>query len=138
HWSVQAEYSDRNEEGIYFYDDYWGGPTPEPTEYSMRVKSLTPRIVGDYALDNGSLVATLGYDHIDGDYESNNGWSPVGSSQEQRSYYAQLVYPLLPKLTTTIGARQSEVDDENQLGSEQQKDDLTAGELGLSYQANDE
>jgi iron complex outermembrane receptor protein len=44
----------------------------------------------------------------------------------------------LPKLTATIGVRQSEVDDENQLKSEQQKDDLTASEFGLSYQVSNE
>lgn len=131
HWSVQAEYSDRNEEGEYMY-------SPNATQYSMRVKSLTPRIVGEYALANGPMVATLGYDQIESDYESNNAWSPVASSQEQRSYYAQLIYPVLSKLTATIGVRQSEVDDENQLQSEQQKDDLTASEFGLSYQLSNE
>lgn len=130
-WSVQAEYSDRNEEGEYMY-------SPNATQYSLRVKSLTPRIVGEYALANGPLVATLGYDQVDSDYESNNGWVPVASTQEQRSYYAQVVYPIVPKLTATIGVRQSEVDDENQLKSEQQKDDLTASEFGLSYQISNE
>lgn len=138
HWQLQAEYSDRNEEGIYFYDNYWGGATPAPTEYSVRVKSLTPRFIGEYTTANGTAIATLGYDHIDSDYESNNTWSPVNSNQQQRSYYAQLVYPVLPKLTATIGARQSEVEDKNYLKDLLQKDDLTASEFGLSYQFTNE
>lgn len=134
HWQLLAEYSDRNEEGIYFYDDYWGGSTPSPTEYSVRVKSLTPRVIGEYNTANGTAIATIGYDHIDSDYESNNKWSPVNSNQQQRSYYAQLVYPLLPKLTATLGARQSEVEDQNYLKKKVQEDDLNASEFGLSYQ----
>ncbi|PUA29626.1 MAG: hypothetical protein B0W54_03370 [Cellvibrio sp. 79] len=130
-WSLQTEYSDRNEEGEYMY-------SPNATQYSMRVKSLTPRVVGEYALANGPLVATVGYDDIDSDYESNSTWSPVASNQQQRSIYAQLLYPLMPKLTATIGARYSEVEDENQRLLEQQEDDLTASEFGLSYQANNQ
>ncbi len=139
HWQLQAEYSDRNEEGVHFYDDYWGGNTPDPTEYSVRVKSFTPRLIGEYATANGTAIATLGYDHLDSEYESNNLWAPVNSRQQQHSYYAQLVYPLLPKLTATLGARQSEVQDENQDVSTvlKQEDDLTASEFGLSYQLTD-
>ncbi|WP_039917824.1 TonB-dependent receptor plug domain-containing protein [Cellvibrio mixtus] len=137
HWQLLTEYSDRNEEGIYFYDDYWGGATPSPTEYSVRVKSLTPRVIGEYKTANGTAIATLGYDHIDSDYESNNIWKPVNSNQEQRSYYAQLVYPLLSRLTATIGTRQSEVEDQNYLKNKVQEDDLNASEFGLSYQFTD-
>jgi iron complex outermembrane receptor protein len=137
-WLLQTEYSDRNEEGIYFFDDYWGGPTPDPTEYSVRVKSLTPRFIGEYALTHGVSIATIGYDQVDSDYESNNVWSPVNSNQQQDSYYVHLVYPVLPKLTANIGARQSEVKDENYLKSLVQKDDLTASEFGLSYQSTSE
>lgn len=129
-WSLLAEYSDRNEESEY---ENWGF-----TAASLRVKSLTPRIVGEYLLDNGPLVATLGYDQIESDYESNNGWVPVASAQEQRSYYAQVILPLASQLTATVGVRQSEVEDNNQLNATAQKDDLTASELGLSYQLSNE
>jgi iron complex outermembrane receptor protein len=129
-WSLLAEYSDRNQESEY---ENWGF-----TAASLRVKSLTPRIVGEYVLTNGSLVTTLGYDQIESDYESNNGWVPVASAQEQRSYYAQVIFPLAPQLTATLGVRQSEVDDDNQLKSVAQHDDLTASELGLSYQLSNE
>jgi iron complex outermembrane recepter protein len=140
HWTLQAEYSDRNEEGTYLYDDYWYNSNPAPTDYSVRVKSFTPRVVGEYAVANGSVIATLGYDQVDSDYESNSVWSPVNSSQQQNSYYAQLVYPLLPKLTATLGARVSDVEDEiiRATGLLRQDDDLTASEFGLNYQFTNE
>jgi iron complex outermembrane recepter protein len=82
----------------------------------------------------------LGYDQVDSDYESNSVWSPVNSSQQQNSYYAQLVYPLLPKLTATLGARVSDVEDEiiRATGLLRQDDDLTASEFGLNYQFTNE
>jgi iron complex outermembrane receptor protein len=137
-WLLQTEYSDRNEEGTSFYDNYWGGATPSPIEYSVRVKSLTPRLLGEYNTANGTAVATLGYDFIDSDYESNNVWSPVNSNQQQQSYYAHVVYPLSSKLTANFGARQSAVEDENYLKMQIQKDDLTESEFGLSYQFTDD
>lgn len=128
-WSLQVDYSDRNEESDYLlYDNH--------TQASLRVKSLTPRLVGEYALANGPFVVTVGMDRIDSDYEGNNVWVPVVSSQEQRSYYAQLVYPLLPALTATLGVRQAEVTDDNILQAKKQSDDVTASELGFNYQFN--
>ena len=138
HWLLQSEYSDRNEEGMYFYDDYWYFSNPAPTEYSVRVKSFTPRLIGEYALAQGAAIVTLGYDHLDSDYESNNVWAAVNANQVQQSYYAHLVYPLSPKLTANIGIRHSEVDDENYLDASLQQDDLNASELGLNYQLTNE
>lgn len=137
-WSLLTEYSDRNEESEYLL---YG----TLTQASMRVKSITPRFVGNYKLANGTMIATLGYDQINSDYESNNVWVPIVAWQEQRSYYAQLVYPLLPKLTATIGVRDSAVEDklkktsqQNVLKSSRQQDDLNASELGISYQLSHE
>ncbi len=132
-WLLQAEYSDRNEEGIYFYDNYFGG-TALPTENSVRVKSFTPRVIGEYSLDRGTAIATLGYDHIDSTYESNNVWAPVNADQQQRSIYAHLVYPLSTKVTGNIGVRRSDVDDKNYLAAINQEDALTASEVGLNFQ----
>ncbi len=44
---------------IYFYDDYWYESNPAPTEYSVRVKSLTPRLVGEYNTANGTVHQDL-------------------------------------------------------------------------------
>lgn len=124
-WSLLVEYSDRNEESEYFN---WGY-----TAASMRVKSLTPRLIGEFATANGQSIVTIGYDDIKSDYESNNSYSPHNSAQQQQSYYAQVVYPLLARLTITAGTRIAQVDDHNHLKSLSQDDDLQASELGLGY-----
>lgn len=126
-WTLLAEYSDRNEETDYFQ---WG-----LTNASMRVKSLTPRLIGEFATENGQSVVTIGYDDIDSFYESNNAYSPLESEQQQQSYYAQAVYPVIANLTLTAGARFAQVEDKNHLYSLAQDDDLSATELGLSYDA---
>ena len=124
-WGLLAEYSDRNEESDYYN---WGF-----TAASMRVKSFTPRLIGEIATTHGLSVITLGYDDIRSDYESSNLYSPHNSQQQQQSYYAQVVYPVITNLTLTAGARVAQVDDENHLQNLSQNDDLHATELGLSY-----
>lgn len=126
-WSLLAEYSDRNEESDYYQ---WG-----LTNASMRVKSLTPRLIGEFATQNGQSIVTIGYDNVESVYESNNAYSPLDSEQKQQSYYAQAVYPVIANLTLTAGARFAEVEDQNYLQSLSQDDDLQATELGLSYDA---
>jgi iron complex outermembrane receptor protein len=132
-WVLIAEYSDRNEEGLYFYDNYYGGGSPRPTQYSLRAKNFTPRVVGNYGVSHGQAVFTIGYDATDAAYESDNGWAPADATQKQQSVYAQAVYPLTAALTTTVGARWSEVDDKNHLTVEQFTDDLVASEVGVNY-----
>lgn len=124
-WSLLAEYSDRNEESDYYN---WGF-----TAASMRVKSFTPRLIGEIATVNGLSIITLGYDDIHSDYESSNLYSPHNSRQQQQSYYAQVVYPVIANLTLTAGARVAQVDDKNYLKTLSQDDDLQATELGFSY-----
>jgi iron complex outermembrane receptor protein len=126
-WSLLAEYSDRNEESEY---ENWG-----LTAASMRVKSLTPRLIGEFATEHGQSIVTIGYDDVDSFYESNNAYSPHDSQQQQQSYYAQAVYPVIANLTLTAGARFAQVEDKNYLQSLSQDDELQATELGLSYDA---
>lgn len=126
-WSLLAEYSDRNEESDYYN---WGF-----TASSTRVKSATPRLIGEFATQHGQSIVTIGYDDIDSFYESNNAYSPHNSQQQQQSFYAQAVYPVIASLTLTAGARFAEVEDKNYLQSLSQDDDLQATELGLSYDA---
>lgn len=124
-WSLLTEYSDRNEESDYYS---WGF-----TAASMRVKSLTPRLIGEFSTANGQSIVTVGYDDINSAYESNNSYSPHNSEQQQQSYYAQVIYPILDRLTLTAGARIAQVDDENYLKALSQDDNLQASEFGLSY-----
>lgn len=124
-WKLLSEYSDRNEEGE--YENYG------LTQYSVRVKSLTPRLVGTLASGHGNALVTVGVDAVRSDYESNNYYSPVNSEQDQQSIYAQLIYPVLEQLTATAGVRRAQVKDQNYQASLKQKDSLTASEFGLNY-----
>ncbi|MCE3252642.1 MAG: hypothetical protein K0Q67_1662 [Cellvibrio sp.] len=126
-WSLLTEYSDRNEENNYYN---WGF-----TASSMRVKSLTPRLIGEFTTKHGQSIVTIGYDDVESLYESNNAYSPHESEQQQQSYYAQAVYPVIANLTLTAGARFAQVEDKNYLQSLAQDDDLHATEFGLSYDA---
>ncbi len=124
-WSLLTEYSDRNEESDYYS---WGF-----TSSSMRVKSLTPRLIGEFPTTNGQSIVTVGYDDIKSAYESDNFYSPHNSEQLQQSYYAQVIYPMFQRLTFTTGTRIAQVNDDNHLKALSQDDDLHASELGLSY-----
>jgi iron complex outermembrane recepter protein len=124
-WALQAEYSDRNEEVESFNYGL--------SEYSVRVKSFTPRVIGNFAVANGTSLVTLGIDDVVSDYESTNSWSRLDSQQKQQSYYAQVVYPVLSQLTLITGARLAQVEDTNNAKARAQDDELTASELGLSY-----
>ncbi len=124
-WQLLGEYSDRNEEGEY---ENWGF-----TQTSVRVKSLTPRLIGKIATTEGDALVTLGVDDVRSTYEGNNIYVPVNAKQSQQSVYAQIIYPLLQQLSATAGLRRAFVDDHNYLADVAQKHQLTASELGLSY-----
>jgi len=128
-WKIIAEYADRDETGDYNF----GYPSEKTTHYSMRVKNFSPRVVGNIKTANGDAILTVGYDGVKSDYESNNTYVPLTSYQKVEGYYAQLVYPLLDKLTATLGTRYSSVDDVNHLTNKTNDKDLQASEFGLNY-----
>ncbi|WP_062064276.1 TonB-dependent receptor [Cellvibrio sp. OA-2007] len=126
HWELLAEFADRDENTESFYG--YGAPTLG----NMRVKNITPRLVGTLPTTKGNALVTLGYDQVDSEYTVLD-W---GTDIEQAidAYYAQLIYPLTQQLSLSIGARTSSVDDANHALSTHHSDDVTANELGLSYQ----
>lgn len=126
HWELLAEFADRDEDTESYYG--YGSPTLG----NMRVKNLTPRIVGTLPTSNGNTLVTIGYDQVDSEYTVPD-W---GTNIEQTidAFYAQIVYPLTQQLSLTAGARSSSVDDTNHTINARHDDDVTAGELGLSYQ----
>jgi iron complex outermembrane recepter protein len=130
-WKIIAEYADRDEMGNYNFG-FLGEKT---TDYSLRVKNFSPRVVGNIKTGNGNAILTVGYDGVKSDYESNNTYVPLTSDQKVEGYYAQLVYPVLAKLTATLGTRYSSVDDVNHLTNKTNDKNLQASELGLHYQA---
>ncbi len=128
-WSLLAEYSDRDETGEYFYDDYTkaNGYFPYSSEYGMRVKSLTPRVVGSLPTTNGKAVVTLGYDQVEGDYTTADGYTDI--SQRQQDVYGQIIYPITKTVTINAGMRHASVEDENNSLSNTHDDSLNVGEL---------
>src|SRR4051812_4043225 len=128
-WKLIAEYADRDETGNYNF----GYPGEKTTHYSMRVKNFSPRVVGNIKTANGDAILTVGYDGVKSDYKSDNTYVPLTSDQQVDGYYAQLVYPLLDKLTATLGTRYSSVDDDNHLSKKTNDKNLQASEFGLNY-----
>lgn len=133
-WSLLAEYSDRDETGSYLYDDYdkTDGFYPYATAYEMRVKNITPRLVGSFPTANGNAVLTVGYDQVDADYATEDGFTDI--SQKQQDTYAQIIYPVTKALTLNAGVRHASVDDKNHALSNKHSDSLNIGEFGIHYQ----
>lgn len=126
HWELLAEFADRDED-TESYNQYGS-----PTLGNMRVKNLTPRVVGTLPTNHGNAIITLGYDQVDSEYTVPDWW--VNIEQTVDAFYAQVVYPLTNKLSLTAGGRTSSVEDANYSNNTRHDDDVTAGELGLSYQ----
>ena len=126
HWQLLAEFADRDEDTESFYG--YGSPMLG----NMRVKNTTPRLIGNLPVANGDAVITLGYDFVESEYQVPD-W---GTHIEQTidAFYGQVVYPLSKSLNLSVGVRQSSVEDVDHVASIQHDDDVTASELGLSYQ----
>jgi iron complex outermembrane receptor protein len=133
-WQFLAEYADRDEDSVAFYDDYYSGDGYFPwlSEGNMRVKNITPRVVGNIKTANGTAIVTLGYDRVDAEYASKDGYTNI--AQDIDGFYGQVVYPLTAKLHLSAGVRHSTVDDQNFSTTQTHDDDLNSGELGLNYQ----
>lgn len=74
-WKLLGEYADRDENGYDFSDDYYNPFSskdyfPYVRQYNMRVKNITPRVVGNIATAKGNAIVTLGYDGADTDYST--------------------------------------------------------------------
>ncbi|HSC67955.1 MAG TPA: TonB-dependent receptor [Cellvibrio sp.] len=137
-WQLLAEYADRDEDSIAFYDDYnpANGFYPWLSESNMRVKNITPRVVGNIKTASGAAVVTLGYDGVEADYSTKDGFTNI--AQDIDGFYGQVVYPLSTKLNLSAGLRHSSVSDENFASNTTHEDDLNAGELGLNYQIDEQ
>lgn len=126
HWELLAEFAGRDEDT----ESY--NPYGSPTLSNMQVKNITPRVVGTLPTKHGNAIITLGYDQVDSEYTVPDWW--VSIEQSVDAFYAQVVYPLTNKLSLTAGGRTSSVEDTNYSNNTRHDDDVTAGELGLSYQ----
>ena len=125
-WKLLGEYSDRDENSL----SYFGYGTPTPA--NMRVKTISPRVVGSIATTNGNAVVTVGYDKSESAYTVVDWFTDI--EQVVDGYYGQVVYPITQKATVTTGVRHSSVDDTNNTSHTNNSDSLNAAEIGLNYQ----
>lgn len=125
-WQLLAEYADRDEDTLSYYG--YGSPTAG----NMRVKNITPRLIGNIPTANGPAVVTLGYDKVAANYEVVDWGTDI--EQDIDGYYAQVIYPFTKDFAVTVGLRQSSVDDKNHASKSTHSDDVDAKELGVSYQ----
>lgn len=126
-WELLAEYSDRKEDTG---SEYSGSGL----EQELRMKSLTPRLIGTLDFATGNAVVTLGYDRNEAESSSVATWGNSANTQDSDSYYGQLMLPLAQSLTATLGARYSNVKDVDVLTNRPHDASLNAQEVGLSYQ----
>ncbi|WP_159931101.1 TonB-dependent receptor [Oceanicoccus sp. KOV_DT_Chl] len=123
-WSIAGEYTYRDTDAITSY-----------SVFSERLTSINPRLLGEIASANGTTLITLGVDSSESTYLSAGSY---GKSNEQDIFdvYGQIIYPITTKIKVTAAYRNSELDDSNKTTSESHSDDQSAGQLGVSYQAN--
>ncbi|WP_290702661.1 TonB-dependent receptor [Amphritea sp.] len=101
----------------------------------FKVESFTPRLSGEWGLNQGTLYVTSGFDQIQSHYE--NSWNSK-YQQDLRAFYLQTIIPLNSNLNLTLGARHSRVEDKNLSSftskSRNNKESATVKEIGLSWQ----
>mgnify|MGYP006426222081 CR=1 FL=1 len=129
-WQLLGEYSRREEDTDIFLFS--------ASRQELEMDTFTPRLVGHWQTAAGRQASlTLGYDGVRSEFVQDNPFSPADADQDLDAVYAQMIYPLTQALTANLGARYSEVDDQNRLSGEGHNDSVEAGELGLNYQLTD-
>ena len=127
-WQLLGEYSRREEDTDIFLFS--------ASRQELEMDTLTPRLVGHWQTGVGQASLTLGYDGVRAEFLQDNPFSPADADQNLDAVYGQMIYPLTQALTANLGARYSEVDDQNRLNGQGHDDSVEAGELGLNYQLN--
>lgn len=128
-WQLLGEYTRREEDT----DIFLFGPSRQELE----MDTITPRLVGHWQTGAGRASVTLGYDGVRSEFVQDNPFSPADTDQDLDAVYGQIIYPLTPALTANLGARYSEVDNQNRLSGEGHEDSVEAGEFGLRYRLTD-
>lgn len=127
--SLAAEYSDRDSDGTGFQ---FGADFSQDT----RVRTFSPRLLGQWDTSNGPLLLTMGYDQQDStfDYKQPGFFYFLSNEQRIKDVYAQAVIPLAKNLSLTTGARHSKANDENFINALENDESEVATEIGLSWQ----
>lgn len=126
-WEFLAEYSDREEDSRSQYSG-------SDMDQTLAMKSITPRLIGNFNFATGNAIVTLGYDRNEAEYSSVSQWGSTDTAQDSNGYYGQLVLPVTQALSATLGARYSNVKDIDRADGERNRTSLNAQEFGISYQ----
>lgn len=137
-WSFEMEITARDEDRE-ILQSFRGFQVTTPSGFDNNQREFTPRLIGAYAVPHGTMLLTLGSDLIATDYVSDNAFAPISDEQKQRAAYAQVVYPFAPGWSLTTGARKARVSNDvvATYKNGTVRDNVTVGELGVSWQVID-
>lgn len=128
-WRLLAEMTDRDTDGV-------GALWATPFRQGTHLRSYNPRLVGELPTANGISHLTLGYERQDSDYQRGPGMRR-DYAQDMEALYGQVIYPVAPDWSLTLGAREAEVRDRNLRQDERQKEAETVTDAGISWQATE-
>lgn len=83
-----------------------------PGEQSRHLIAFTPRLIAAYPTGNGEVLITLGHDLELFDYKISSAIGVQENEQKVRGNYVQVVVPVHPKLSITVGARDAKVEND--------------------------
>jgi len=137
HWSLEAELTNRESEAE-FVLSFRSFPGTESNFQNRHLLGFTPRLVGAYSTQWGDLLVTLGHDIEYADYKIDSVVGKQRNEQITRGTYAQLVAPVWPGVSLTLGARRMTVkndliDDFTFPAGIDLDDTKIAKEVGLTY-----
>lgn len=131
HWDVLMDLTNKEENNPYVV---WGS-----TGYQSRqLKSFNPRFSGNYPLNGGELLVTLGMDYEETDFMIESPFTNRSNEQQTESLYWQAVIPFSKNLSMTAGMRHAHQDNDiidalTYVNGQSFSDTQTVGELGFSY-----
>jgi iron complex outermembrane receptor protein len=133
-WSLEAEVMDRD-------SDVEGSLSNTPFSQRRQVGEFTPRLVGAYRLETGTLLLTLGADVTNSEYAITSSFGITNAEQKTNSQYARAVVPLSTRLSATLGTRRANVTNDLRdtfafPAGIKLDDDARATELGLAFHIN--
>jgi len=131
-WSAEMELTKRDNDG----DGYQYAPNTT----DMQVSTANPRLVGRFARPGGTATLTVGYDATDSTYllDIPDYSFRTDFRQEQRDAYAQLLYPLTETVQASVGARRSQVHEDNRGTDTQNSEGATVTTASVAWQFHPE
>lgn len=106
HWTLLAEYTDRDTDGE-FVLSFRGFPAAAepPNRQDREFRGFTPRFAGRYETAHGPLLVTLGADREESGYFLESRLGTQRNEQRTRGWYAQAILPVLDAMDLALGFR---------------------------------